>query len=54
MMIYVGKSSIYYMNCDVVLRQEMTNIFLYPSFDLSDGLKYLGYRLKPSCYTITD
>jgi hypothetical protein len=43
MMVNFGKVDVYYLNCEVVLHQEMTNIYPYPSFDISDGLKYLRY-----------
>lgn len=41
---------IYSLNINGVLVNQLRNIFPFDRLDLNDGLKYLGFRLKPNGY----
>jgi hypothetical protein len=43
-----------FLECDEVSRQAVANLFSFPVFDISDGFKYLGYRIKPNSYSLND
>jgi hypothetical protein len=54
MVINVNKSAIFFPHIDEDNPHIMSNIFNFPSHDLGDDVKYLGYNLKPNSYDISD
>jgi len=54
MMVNVGKSTISCSNLTEEEIQRITNRLPYRTYDLDDGLKYLGFLLKPNSYLKAD
>jgi hypothetical protein len=53
MVINITKSTILFMGIEEDQRHLIANLLNFPSHDLADGLKYLGYVLNPNNYGIT-
>jgi hypothetical protein len=54
MLVNINKSTIYFLVVEARIRHTLIDLFSFLSFELGDGLKYLGYMLKPNNYEISD
>jgi hypothetical protein len=54
MLINVDKSAIYLLGVQEDLRLTFSILFNFPPHELGDGIKYLGFTLKPNNYGTTD
>jgi len=50
----IAKSTIIIVSCQLNEARLASQFFEYERQDLDDGLKYLGFRLKPNGYRIAD
>jgi hypothetical protein len=53
MMVNPNKFVIYFPNIEEEIKLLLTGLFTFPSFDLADRLKYIGFYLKPNNYGIS-
>jgi hypothetical protein len=53
MMVNSNKSAIYFPKIEEDIKLLLTDLFTFPSFELADRLKYLGFYLKPNNYGIS-
>jgi hypothetical protein len=54
MIVNLTKSSFYFPVEEVKIKRSMIHLFSFPSYELDNGFKYLGYMLKPKNHGITD
>ena len=54
MQINLQKSSVTIINLEEEVQRSFHELFPYKQFTLNDGIKYLGFRLKPNCYKKED
>ena len=54
MTVSMKKSSFLYQNVDVDIRDKIAELLLFRMTPLTNGFKYLGYRLKPLGYHTSD
>jgi hypothetical protein len=54
MVININKSAIFFPELEEDLRLSISTLFSFPSYDLQDGIKYLGFKLKPNNYGTKD
>jgi hypothetical protein len=54
MTINISKSSIYFSNIEAETWNNMVDLLAFPTFQLEDGLKYLGLTLKKNKYGISN
>jgi hypothetical protein len=50
----ITKSALYFPEVEAQVRNNLEHTFPFPSHDLNDGIKYLGYSLKPNNYGKVD
>jgi hypothetical protein len=48
-----NKFSIYFSTVEEGIKQNISGIFNFSSFDLNEGFKYLGFFLKPDNYSVS-
>jgi len=53
MVINNDKSTIYFPKVDDGIRQGVVSLFNFTSVELCDGIKYIGFSLKPNNYSVS-